>query len=554
MNVRTIQSIPLRLELSKDTSSHLLPLAERALQGRFEVRGEAYIAKEDFEALSALQVAKGLPPFANPRNLAAGSMRQLDPALASARRLRFFAYGIATNVGQTTHEQEHQLVQSLGIPVEQHSRDCADLVAVEDFLDYWGERRKTLPYGTDGAVVNVQSSDSFAKLGVVGKAPRGAVAYKFAAEQATTRVLDIELRVGRTGAITPTAVLEPVKVAGSTVSRATLHNADEIARKDVRIGDTVIIQKAGDIIPEVVQVVVGLRSKDSQPYAFPAEIGGVPLIRREGEVAYYVDVEAVAERTDEAGADHVVLTDIVKRRLEHFASRGAMDIEGMGEKVVARLIDAGLVSDVADIYRLTTEQILTVEGFAQLSAQNLVEAIVESKNQPFARLLFGLGVRHVGAETARTIVTYLQEQGKYELKEIITFLREIRAEQFQELPDIGGVVADSLYHYFHNKVEQKVLDELIELELKCAIPVIAKVEHGPLEGKSVVVTGTLSTMSREEAEEAIRQAGGRAGSSVSKETSYLLAGEKAGSKMQKAESLGVSILSEDEFIALLTHD
>jgi len=539
-NVRTIDSVPLRLEVRPDLDEKLAKYVKRALEGRFEVRGEVYISKADFAALNKQQEEKGLPVFANPRNLGAGSMRQLDPKLAKARRLRFFAYGVVGDFGQTTHEEEHLLAQALGIPVEANSKRCKDLAEVEAFLQHWEERRKELPYGTDGAVVNINDRALFAQLGVVGKAPRGAAAFKFSAEQATTVVRDIALRVGRTGAVTPTAIMDPVRLAGSTVARATLHNADEIARKDIRIGDTVIIQKAGDIVPEVLQVIVGLRPKDSVPYEFPKEIQGVPLVRREGEVAYYLDGN---------------LSDIIKRRLEHFASRGAMDIDGLGEKVVERLVDAGVVASIPDLYTLTKEEVLGLEGFAELSAQNLIDAILASKTRPFVKLLFGLGVRHVGAETAITIAGFVGERMGGErigLADSVSYLRELSLEEWQHMPDIGPVVAESLYGYFHNDNEQRLLDELIALGLEGEIVVPKTVAGGPLSGKTVVLTGTLSRYSREAAADLIRQAGGKVGSSVSKETDYLLVGDKAGSKLKKAEELGVKVLGEEEFEHLLS--
>lgn len=553
MNVRTIESVPLCLEIGEGDAS-IRAMAEVAMAGRFEVRGEVYISKKDFNLINNEQEEKGLPTYANPRNLAAGSMRQLDSRLAAARRLRFFAYAVVGEFGQTTHQQEHELAKMLGLPVESHSLFCTDIEEVEHFLTEWEEKRKTLPYGTDGAVINLNDRATYARLGVVGKAPRGSAAFKFSAEQTTTVVRDIELRVGRTGAVTPTAVLDPVRLAGSTVSRATLHNADEIARKDIRLGDTVILQKAGDIIPEVVEVITSLRPKGSLPYQFPQELAGVPLRRKNGEVAYYVDVEAVSQRMEGGKGDHVVLTDIVKRRIEHYASRGAMDITGLGEKVVSKLIDAGFVSTIADLYSLTQEKVLAVEGFATLSAANLLTAIEESKQRPFAKFLFGLGIRHVGAETALTIVARLQEvfpPGKVELAEIVNYLRSLSVEDFMGLPDVGPVVGESLYAYFQNEIEQVVLDRLIEQGLTCGIIVSEQKQAGPLVGKTFVLTGTLSDLSREEASELIRAAGGKVSSSVSKETDYVLAGEKAGSKLAKAEALGVAVLNEQEFQQLL---
>ena len=554
VNVRTIDAIPLRLSVSPDASVKMRAMAENALQGTFEVRGEVYISKPDFAELNKLQEEKGLSLFANPRNLAAGSMRQLDSRLTAARHLRFFAYSVVTEHGQTTHEEEHQLAQALGIPIEPHSRICHGTKEVEAFLNEWGEKRKTLSYGTDGAVVNINNRALFAELGVVGKAPRAAVAFKFSAEQTTTVVRDIILRVGRTGAITPTAVLDPVLLAGSTVSRATLHNADEIARKDIRIGDTVILQKAGDIIPEVVEVLVRLRPETAQPYTFPKTLYDVPVIRREGEAAHYVDVTALtAAAADRDGA--VVLSEIFKRKLEHFASRGAMDITGLGEKVVSRLVDADLVSTFSDLYTLTKEQLLTVEGFADLSAANLVEAINESKIRPLSRFLFGLGIRHVGAETAITLVNYLLEKGNagdtVVLKQVLHIFRQLELADFVQLPDVGPVVGESLYTYFQNEHEQDMLDQLVTLGVRVPLLIPATVQKGAFTGKTVVLTGTLEGYSREGASDLIRARGGKISSSVSAETDFVLAGDKAGSKLKKAEELGVAILTEDDFRAML---
>lgn len=538
-NVRTIEAIPLRLNELDHVPDHLKNAAQEALKGRYEVRGEVYIAKKDFLELNKEQVAKGLPEFANPRNTAAGGMRQLDPKQTATRRMKFFAYALAGEYGLSTHQEEHELARALGLPVEPHSRLCKAIAEVEGFLKEWEEKRKTLAYGTDGVVVNANDRALFTRLGVVGKAPRGSVAYKFSAEQTTTIVRDIELRIGRTGAVTPTAILDPVKLAGSTVARATLHNADEIARKDIRIGDTVILQKAGDIIPEVVQVLTNLRPKDAKPYKFPETLQGAKLVRKEGEVAFYVDKD---------------VTDVFKRRLEHFASRGAMDITHLGEKIVERLVDAGLVNTIADIYALTKEQLLEVEGFAELSALNLVEAIEESKNRPFVKLLFALGIRHVGSETAITIVDHLQNdfpQGEVKLSALVDRLRNYEKEDFERLPDIGGVVAQSLFDFWHDPEEQEMVNQLIGFGLHCGLTITKKAAGGPLLNKAIVLTGTLTNYTREEASELIRQAGGKTSSSVSNETDYVLAGEAAGSKLQKAEKLGVPVLDEEAFKKLL---
>jgi DNA ligase (NAD+) len=546
-NVRTVESIPLFLNPTGDMAEW----ARDACTGRVEIRGEVYIGKRDFEELNQEQVRRGQVAFANPRNLAAGSMRQLDPRLTAARRLRFFAFAVVTELGLATHEQEHQLARALGFPVEPHSMAYKDLAGIEGFLSEWEEKRKSLPYGTDGAVINVNDRELFSRLGVVGKAPRGAAAFKFSAEQTTTVVRDIELRIGRTGAVNPTAVLDPVRIAGSTVSRATLHNADEISRKDVRIGDTVIIQKAGDIIPEVVQVMTGLRPAGSKPYAFPEEIGGAKLFRRPGEVAYYVDVSSIDTDTDSAS---VVLTDIVKRRLEHFAGRGAMDIDGLGEKVVARLVDSGLIDSLGDIYGLTKEQLLGMDGFADLSAHNLILAIGESKKRPFAKLLFGLGIRHVGVETALTIASHLREKHAstrpLRLEEIMVILRAMTLDEFQELPDIGAVVGSSLYDFFHSPVQMEDLKGMIARGVESSMEASTPFSGGILTGMSFVLTGSLS-QPREQVADMIRAAGGSIHTSITKGITYLVVGEKPGSKLKRAEELGISILSEEEIMLML---
>jgi DNA ligase (NAD+) len=533
LNARTIESIPLKLRES--------------YPGRLEVRGEVYISRKDFETLNREQERQGLPLFANPRNLAAGSMRQLDPKLTKARRLSFFAYGIAGNHGLATHEAEHKLAAKLGVPVEPHSAFCKDLSEVEAFLRQWEAKRKTLPYQTDGAVVNLNNEELFRQLGVIGKAPRGAVAYKYAAEQGTTILRDIELRVGRTGAVTPVAHLDPVKLAGTTVARATLHNEDEIIRKDLHIGDTVVVQKAGDIIPEVVQSVPSLRPKGAVPYRYPTEIMGVTLVRKEGEAAHYVDVSVLEER----GGD-TVLDELLKRRIEHFASRSCMDITGLGEKVVARLVDAGLVSSVADLYSLSVDELLGVEGFAQLSAENLVKGIDQSKTRPLPRLFFGLGIRHVGIETALLLAQFVK--GAANLHEVVLRLRKATLEELSALPDVGPVVSESIYRYFRNPREQEVLDQLVAAgvepaEAQVTVPknVDTKKLQEVFKGKMVVLTGTLTKLSRDEAGDLIRSVGGKITTSVSKETDYVLAGEKAGSKLAKAEELGVAVLDESVF-------
>jgi DNA ligase (NAD+) len=608
VNARTVEAIPLCLEIHPEVEAELkvkedvavadrlCQIAERALVEDIEIRGEVYISKADFAELNRQQEQAGLPVFANPRNLAAGSMRQLDPALTARRRLRFYTFAVewAGEESLRTHAEEHYLARLLGVPVEPHSRHCRTLEQVKAFLEEWEGKRHDLPFGTDGVVINVNNQALFEALGVVGKAPRGAVAFKYAAEQTTTVIQDIVLQIGRTGAVTPVAHFTPVRLAGSTVSRATLHNADEIARKDVRIGDTVVIQKAGDIIPEVVQVLTNLRPLSSVPFVFPQAIHGVPLRRREGEVAYYVDVPSLVERTqtaaitqseesggvqqadhlasgpDNGAAVHVVLGELTKRRIQHFASRSALDIEGLGDKVVGRLVDAGLVQGFADLYQLHADDLLQLEGFAELSVRNLLEAIEESKSRSFPKLLFGLGIRHVGTETAVTISRYLageavvsptgegevasgsRSDGTRVLEDILPVLRNMRLDQWSALPDIGPVVAESLFRYFHNPAEQAALDQLVARGMQAPLTVLPPGETRPLAGLTFVVTGTLNSMGREDAQDKIRQAGGTVSESVGKKTSYVVVGENPGSKADKAASLGVPRLNEEEFLRMIS--
>lgn len=556
-NVRTIEAIPLRLNGGGRVS----------VKGRIEVRGEVYISKKNFERINALQEKSGAVKYANPRNLAAGSMRQLDSNLTATRSLSFYGYAIVlpdtalVDLPDLTHEQEHQIITELGFPVEPHSRICFSAAEIWAFLEEWAEKRKKLAYGTDGAVININNKSVFDLLGVVGKAPRGALAFKFPAEQTTTTVLDIELQIGRTGVVTPVAVFAPVSLAGSTVSRATLHNEDEIRRKDIRIGDTVIIQKAGDIIPEVVEVVTGLRPEGSREFCYPESIGGLPLRRKEGEVGYYVDVSLVGEL--EGGELDSLFDVLVKRKIEHFASRAAMDITGLGEKVVGKLVELELVRDIPDLYRLDRAALGMVPGFAETSVNNLLTAISESKERVFEKFLFGLGIRHVGAETARTVTGFLRGMiaemcgdARTDLSSIIVILRAITLEQWMGLSDIGEVVANSLYSYFQSDGGYSRLMSLAELGVKAPIfaastLAVGAAQNGKVFGKTFVLTGSLESMTRDEASEKIRSLGGKTLESVSKNLDYLVAGEKAGSKLAKAEELGVLVLGEDEFLEML---
>lgn len=524
MNVRTIQNVPLRLRNGPNT--------ERFLSGRTEIRGEIVMYKTDFEKLNQQQKAAGKPEFANPRNLAAGTIRQLDPRLVAGRPLKFRAYDlIRDNPGEIpTNIFAYQTIRELGVAANVQATVFTSLNDVMHFVDEWESRRHELPFNTDGLVIKVNDRALYRELGVVGKQPRAAVAYKYPAEEATTVVKDIVLSIGRTGAATPVAVFDPVVVAGSTVQHASLHNADEIARKDVRIGDTVVIFKAGDIIPQVERVLLELRPKATKAFDMEAELTRqypeLSFERPDGEVVYRVK-----------GVTGPVL---LKRALEHFASKGAMDIDTLGEKNVVALVDAGLVTDLADIYALTKEDVLALDRFAEISAAKLIDAIAEKRRPELPRFIFGLGVRHVGAQTA---IDLAEAFGSMEA------LAHATLDDLVQVEGVGDVVAESILGWFADEDNQKLLQKFQELDVQ---PVFVSTKNGPLAGKSFVVTGTLESMGRDAIAERIRQLGGTFQTSVGKDTTYLVAGGKVGgSKLKKAQSFGTNIIDEAALLAML---
>lgn len=523
-NVRTIESVPFELRKVEGF--------EHLLKGRTEIRGEIIIYKKDFEELNKAREAEGKPTYANPRNTAAGSIRQLDPKLAAARPLRFRGWEILRDDPEeiSTYSYAYQAISALGIASGKQSAVMKDVDEIMHYVDEWDEKRHHLPYNTDGMVIKLNDRKEFADLGVVGKAPRAAVAYKYAAEEATTVVRDIVISIGRTGAATPVAVFDPVVVAGTTVQHASLHNADEIARKDIRVGDTVIIFKAGDIIPQVSKVIESLRPKKSTAFDMEAELKRqypeLEFTRPEGEAVYRVK-----------GATGKLL---LKQALEHFASRSALDIEGMGEKNVAALVDAKLVHDLADIYAITKEQVLQLDRFAEISASNLIDAIAGAKRPQLPRFIYGLGIRHVGSQTA------------IDLSEAFGSLRKLShatMDDLLEVEGIGDIVAESVLAWFADEDNQKLLDKFEQLGVE---PVFTSHAEGPLHGRSFVITGTLKEMDRDVAADRIRELGGTFQSSVGKTTSYLVIGENPGeSKVVKADKLGTPKLTEQELIKML---
>ncbi len=523
-NVRTIKNVPLRLYEAKGY--------EQFLTGRTEIRGEIVMLKKDFSALNKKREQAGEPLFANPRNLAAGTIRQLDPKLVAARPLSFRAYDLLRDTPSEvpTNMAAYEAITALGLSRNKQASVFTSVSGVMEFVDEWDKKRGDLPFNTDGLVIKVNDRAQYAALGVVGKQPRGAVAYKYAAEQATTVVKDIVISIGRTGAATPVAVFDPVVVAGTTVQHASLHNADEIARLDVRIGDTVIIFKAGDIIPQVKSVVAELRPKGAQPVNYELllkeQYPELEFDRPEGEAVYRVK-----------GATGPLL---LKRALEHFASKGALDIDTLGEKNVTALVDAGMVQDLADIYTLTKEQLLTLDRFAEISASKLIAAIQDKKTPLLEKFIYGLGIRHVGAQTAVDLAKAFHS---------VSALRQVTLEQLLDVEGIGTVVAESILGWFADPDNEVLLDKFTDLGVT---PHYEK-KSGKLAGMNFVVTGTLEHMGRDEAADKVRALGGGFQTAVAKDTTYLVAGGKVGeSKLKKATSYGTKIIDEAEFVRMLS--
>lgn len=523
-NVATLESVPFELRKAKGY--------EQFLKGRTEIRGEIVIFKHDFAELNKHREAEGQPLYANPRNLAAGSIRQLDPKLAAARPLRFRAYDLLRDDPNEvpTNSYAYEALRALGLAANTQAQVLSTVDQIMHFVDEWDERRHKLPFNTDGLVIKLNDRKIFELLGVVGKAPRGAVAYKYAAEEATTVVKDIVLSIGRTGAATPVAVFDPVVVAGTTVQHASLHNADEIARKDIRVGDTVIIFKAGDIIPQVSRVLTELRPKSARPFDMEVELKRqypeLKFVRPEGEAVYRVK-----------GATASLL---LKQALIHFASKGALDIDTLGEKNVAALVDAKLVRDLADIYELTKEQVLELDRFADISAQKLIDAIQDRKHPELPRFIYGLGIRHVGSQTAIDLAEAFGSLDR---------LQHATLDDLLNVNGIGEVVAESILGWFADPDNQKLLVKFDKLGVKPHYESRAK---GPLNGQSFVITGTLTSMGRDVAAEQIRALGGTFQTSVGKDTTYLVVGENVGaSKLVKAEKLGIKQISEQKLLELL---
>lgn len=537
-NLKTVEAIPLRLrwpdrgELEKIglNDESIKKLYQALDQGRFEARGEAIMTNKVFADLNKQYKKQGLAALANPRNAAAGSIRQLDAKLMAERKLDCHIYSLATDLGLAYHEEEHEVAKLLGFKVLKQNKYCRNLEEAIKYHDNWEKRRSSVPFDCDGVVIVVNDLNLWPKLGIVGKGPRYIMAYKFSAEQATTKVKDVIWQVGRTGVLTPTAVLTPVAIYGVTVSRATLHNLDEIGRLGLKVGDTVILERAGDVIPKVVKVLPGLRVGSEKaikaPLKCPRCAGKAEKVK--GEVAYRcVNKNCYA---------------VNLRRLAHWASKSAMDIEGLGPKIIEQLVKQGLVKDISDFYKLTVGDLMPLERFADKSAENLVAAMAAKKQVDLARFIYSLGIRHVGEESALALAKHFGSLEK---------IKKAKSEDINSLYDFGEIMAKSVYEWFQEKNNLELLERLSSAGVRVKS---LKLTAGSakLAGQTFVLTGGLNRLTRDQAKDKIRELGGDVSSSVSKNTDYVVAGSAAGSKLAKARKLGVKVIDEEEFIKLIS--
>ncbi|MGF1478392.1 MAG: NAD-dependent DNA ligase LigA [Cyanophyceae cyanobacterium] len=520
-NVRTIRSLPLRLNVASPPP-------------RVEVRGEAFLPLDEFERINQEREEQGEALFANPRNAAAGTLRQLDPRIVDQRRLNFFAYTLHLpadgEISGSTQWQALELLQQIGFLVNPNRKICQSLAEVAAYFQDWDTKRRTLPYLTDGVVVKLNSSRLQEQLGFTQKFPRWAIALKYPAEEAPTVIREINVNVGRTGAVTPMAYMQPVQLAGTTVQRATLHNSDRVAELDVRVGDTVIVRKAGEIIPEIVRVLSELRPSDARPYRLPTHCPECtqPLVRPEGEaVTRCVNSSCPA---------------ILKGSLVHWAARDALDIRGLGEKIVVLLMENELVHSIADIYELSESQIASLERMGTKSAQKLVAAIAQSKTQPWSRVLYGLGIRYVGSVNANILAEQFRT---------VEQLANASIESLEAVYGIGTEIAQSVFDWFRIPANQSLVERLQAAGLQLAASPPEPQSAATLLGKTFVITGTLPTLTRGEAKERIEAVGGKVTGSVSSKTNYLVVGEDAGSKLDKAQQLGIAQLTEAQLLDLL---
>lgn len=547
-NLKTIPFIPLRLlgrehvvkNLKKEGLSDIAKKVSKSWPRTLVVRGEVFLNKKEFKRINKELEKKAQKTYANPRNLAAGSIRQLNPKITAKRRLDSLAYSLKTDLGQKTHEQEHKILKAFGFKINPYNKFCKDLKQVEDFRNHWEKARDRLSYEIDGIVVILNNNAGFKKLGVVGKAPRGSIAYKFSPKEATTIIKDVIWQIGRTGVLTPVAVLQPVEIGGTTVSRATLHNLDEIRRLGVKINDTVIVGRAGDVIPDIRKALKELRTGKEKEIKIPKKcpVCGSKVLKIGKEVAYRCPNKKCGR--------------IQKKGLHHFVSKKTFDINGLGPKIINKFIDTGLISDPADIFKLKKGDIISLEslprkkpkafvrGFAEKSAENIIKAIEESKRIALDKFIFGLGIRHVGEESAINLVNRFGSLEK---------LRNAEIEDLLEVKDTGEIMAKSIYNWFRNKQNIELLEKLKKTGVRIISP--KKLQAKKLQAKTFVLTGELETMTRDEAKEKIRELGGDVSGSVSKNTDFVVKGAESGKKYNEAKKLGVKIINEKEFLRII---
>lgn len=541
-NIKTVEAIPLTILSADEARANAkkagLPVDTLVFDAkRIVVRGEVFLTKREFDRINREQEENHRKLFANPRNIAAGSVRQLNPKVTASRKLDSYQYAIVTDLGQTTHEEEHLLLKAYGFKTNPHNKPLMTLEEVFAFRDWWDHHRARIDYEIDGIVVMINDNRIWNALGIVGKAPRGGIAYKFSPREATTIVEDIKVQVGRTGTLTPVAVMRPVTVGGVTITHATLHNADQIERLDLKIGDTVIVSRAGDVIPQITEVMKELRAGKEKNFLMPktCPVDGSPVVR--DGVAYRCSNKKCGARNSET--------------IRHFVSRQAFDIQGLGEKIVDRFIDEGLISDVADIFTLTEGDIKMLERFGERSAENIIREIREHKKVSLSRFLYSLGIIHIGEETSRTLARHIRTTGdSITIGDVLSQIQGMSLEKLQEIPDIGPRVAESIREWFSDHHNIDLLKRLESLGVTLFIE--QKTRETKLIGKTFVLTGSLGSISRDEAKERIRALGGETTESVSKKTSYVIAGTDPGSKLQKARQLGVTILNEKEFLVLIS--
>ncbi|MDO8574753.1 MAG: NAD-dependent DNA ligase LigA [bacterium] len=542
-NLKTIEAIPLQLSnkdeilknLEKAKLNHVITHLKKSWPKVIEARGAVFLNKKDFESLNKEQVKKGLLPYANPRNIAAGSIRQLDPKITASRRLDSFAYSLKTDLGQKTHEEEHLILYSLGFRTNPNNKYAKNLDDVFKFKEYWEKHREKLQLEIDGVVVIINSQDFFNRLGVVGKTPRAAIAYKFSPKEAETIVLNIIVQIGRTGVLTPVAILKPVQIGGTTVSRATLHNEDEIKRLGLKIGDTVIVGRAGDVIPDVKKVLKEMRNGKEKEFHFPREFCGQKVVRVEGEAAHKISRPEKCELVN-------------RRRLYYFTSKAAFNIDGVGPKIIDAMLDNNLISDAADLFKLEAGDLVPLARFAEKSAENVINSIQKSKIVDLYKFIYALGIEHVGEETAIDIGKKIASRNAINRsRDIINVASKINLNDWQKIPNIGLAVGISIFKYFGDKNQIAFLKKLDEAGIKIISPKITAVVQ-KLKSKTFVLTGGLQTLTRDEAKNKIRAMGGDISSSISKSVDYVVAGSEPGEKYEKAKKLGVKIISEKEFL------